>query len=335
MKNYPKMSDVYRIIAFLSTKTGGLNEFFNNLNGIDYHTRTYNHNTLSSVYNNVKLAFSDIIKYRKWQVFSMILDTAGFVSPRMLRARNNLNFLFALLILESEYKRHHEQYKDFNELMSLLRKWFAISVLTTRYLVGNKDELYKADFELIKQNGLAAFIRQIEESTLYEDFWTKTVVNELEVEYQASSLFTAYLAAQVRAGDRAFLSKDIKVSHLIKGSKRYGDMHHVYPKAYIKSMVKNPRHVNQVANIVIMQSEHNKQISKTSPEVYFRELLEQVAKGEKKYGDITDLNELKKNMEENCIPTDFLEGKTLDYYEFLDKRRTLMAKKIRDWYYSL
>ena len=53
------------------------------------------------------------------------------------------------------------------------------------------------------------------------------------------------------------------------------------------------------------------------------------------YGSITDMDDLKANLAENCIPVEFMEMDVFDYALFLDTRRTMMAQYIREFYKSL
>jgi hypothetical protein len=64
-------------------------------------------------------------------------------------------------------------------------------------------------------------------------------------------------------------------------------------------------------------------------------MLEQVAGGDLVYGGITDSDDLKRNLTENCIPSGFDKMDIRDYAAFLEKRRTLMAQYIRDYYKEL
>ncbi len=54
-----------------------------------------------------------------------------------------------------------------------------------------------------------------------------------------------------------------------------------------------------------------------------------------KYGGIRDSKALKSNMRANCIPESIFDMTVEDYDQFLEERRTLMARKIRDYYRSL
>ena len=57
--------------------------------------------------------------------------------------------------------------------------------------------------------------------------------------------------------------------------------------------------------------------------------------GKKKYGGITDLDELKENSRQHCIPDDVFNGLANDYNAFLEERRKLMAAKIRKYFNKL
>lgn len=54
-----------------------------------------------------------------------------------------------------------------------------------------------------------------------------------------------------------------------------------------------------------------------------------------KIGDIADRSVLEKNLESNCMPEGFDGMDAGDYEDFLQRRRVLMASKIREYYYSL
>ena len=85
----------------------------------------------------------------------------------------------------------------------------------------------------------------------------------------------------------------------------------------------------------MMQSEINIAVADKEPAVYFSELLEQCQTGEAKYGGITDKEALLENFAMHCIP-DGIEHMTIDDYDdFLQERRKLMARKMKNFYYSL
>lgn len=86
---------------------------------------------------------------------------------------------------------------------------------------------------------------------------------------------------------------------------------------------------------MLAQSEINIAIGDKAPEVYFEELAKQSDGGKKKYGGITKVEEMRANLRMSCIPDAFLDGNISTYDEFLDKRRKLMAQKIKTYFEAL
>ncbi|MGB4549000.1 MAG: hypothetical protein WBI10_08800, partial [Syntrophales bacterium] len=86
---------------------------------------------------------------------------------------------------------------------------------------------------------------------------------------------------------------------------------------------------------VLAQSEINIAIGNKEPKMYFSQILEQCSGGPKLYGNITDMNELRGNLQMNCIPADMEKMTVDDYPVFLAERRKLMAQKIKEYFVGL
>jgi hypothetical protein len=84
-----------------------------------------------------------------------------------------------------------------------------------------------------------------------------------------------------------------------------------------------------------MQTEINIKVGNKAPALYFAELAEQCNGGALKYGGITNLEELKANMAENDIPETIFQMSLEHYKDFLQERRLLMSRKIKQYYESL
>lgn len=140
------------------------------------------------------------------------------------------------------------------------------------------------------------------------------------------------MAAQVAGNEMSLLSNNITIRDLIEIS---GDVHHIFPKEYLKSNGYSKNLYNQDANYVYLDTQVNKSIGKQAPFEYFSEALKQCETKEITCGSITDINILKTNLATNCIPFEVCTMTHSDYELFLEKRRKLMAKKIKNYYYSL
>ena len=115
-----------------------------------------------------------------------------------------------------------------------------------------------------------------------------------------------------------------------------GDVHHIFPKQYLRNNGYNEKiQYNQIANFTYLDTQVNKDISDAAPNVYFTNAIKQCEEGNARYGNIADVNDLKTNMAENCIPEQIVDMDYSDYPDFLIARRKLMAAKIKDYYYSL
>ncbi|MEJ5274257.1 MAG: hypothetical protein WH035_09005, partial [Spirochaetota bacterium] len=164
---------------------------------------------------------------------------------------------------------------------------------------------------------------------LSDTYWTIGLPQNMDTSVASSPIFNVFLAAQVKMNDKGFLSKDITVKDLIELK---GDIHHIYPKNYLKKQNYSRGMYNQIANYVMAQSEINIAIGDKEPEKYFSELIKQCETKVAKYGAIIDIEQLRENLQANCIPLKLIEGETLNYEDFLKERRFLMANKIKEYF---
>ena len=172
----------------------------------------------------------------------------------------------------------------------------------------------------------------MEDAILSENFWNVQIPQDLENGSAINPTLQVYLAAQVYFNDLSLLSNSTTVRELIEIT---GDVHHVFPKAYLKKNGYEKAMYNQNANYAYLDTQVNKSIGDKSPDVYFKDAFGQCNTKEIQCGSITELEKLKDNLKANCIP-DGIENMNKDNYEeFLIQRRKLMALKIKEYYYSL
>ena len=176
------------------------------------------------------------------------------------------------------------------------------------------------------------YVESVIPNELPDSFWTGMLPQFMDTSSISSPYFKCFQAAQVKLGDRGFLSRDITVTDLLLNR---ADVHHIYPKQHLKKNGLTRGTYNQIANFVIAQSEINIAIGAKPPEHYFAEIVQQAGGGKLVYGGIGSDEEMRRNFSMNCIPDFMLEGTILDYQDFLDARRRLMALKMRDWFLSL
>jgi hypothetical protein len=113
------------------------------------------------------------------------------------------------------------------------------------------------------------------------------------------------------------------------------NIHHIFPREYLKTIGLKRGEYNQIANYVYTQSEINIKIGKKAPKKYFSEMQKQCNGGELTYGGICDMKTLEKNLAANAIPIEVFNMEHDEYENFLKLRRNLMKVKIKDFYYLL
>jgi hypothetical protein len=218
------------------------------------------------------------------------------------------------------------------DLERLVRRWYVMWVLRGRY-AGSPETAFDFDMRQIEARGLISYAETVIQAELEESFWTTLLPQAMETSSASSPYFLVYQAAQAKLHDRGFLSRDITVHDLLINR---SDVHHVYPRNYLKEEKKLPRtQYNQIANFVVAQSEINIAIGGKPPARYFGELAEQCSGGPKKYGGITELSEMRANLRMNCLPETMLDGEIPEFDVFLDQRRKLMAQRIRMYFEAL
>ncbi|MEA2088729.1 MAG: hypothetical protein U9O55_02740 [Patescibacteria group bacterium] len=206
-----------------------------------------------------------------------------------------------------------------------------MSLLTGRYS-GSPESKFDFDIKNISNKGVSGYLQSIEDAELSDIFWSVGLVSNLDRATVNSPYLNVFFASQVKNRDKGFLSTDITVDNMIS---HRGDIHHIFPKEYLKTKYKSRSDYNQIANFVYTQTEVNIRIGKKAPSEYFKEIIKQ-CNGEKlKYGGIMNMNDLKTNLEKHCIPEEIFNMNIDDYFEFLEMRRKLMAKKIERYYKSL
>jgi hypothetical protein len=107
------------------------------------------------------------------------------------------------------------------------------------------------------------------------------------------------------------------------------------PRQYLKDNGFERNQYNQEANYAYLDRPVNVSIGKQAPIDYFRVAREQCDTKVIKCGSITNIEELKRNLEANCVPEDVFNMDHTRYAEFLEKRRSMMAAKIKKYYESL
>ncbi len=321
----PDYNDLIRVAFTTQFNRGRLSDLVSLLSGRNFETRTYEDTIAEQSFATLKTGVNNFINETNFKRFLMILKSAGFISPKLIRSQNAINFAYIL------YLKLKELGVNSVAIESYVRRWLVYSILTGRYS-SSPESVFDFDIKQISQKPFDEYLKEKEEGELSDAFWNASLPQSLDTSVASSPYFHVFLASQVKANDRGFLSKDVLVGDLIS---LRGDIHHLFPKDYLKKNGLDRSQYNQIANYVYMQSEINIKVGNKPPKEYFEIVKTQMLDNNQQVSGLATEQQLLDNLKMNCVPTEIQQMSIDDYNDFLTLRRKLMATKIKEYYFAL
>lgn len=238
----PDYNDLIRVAFTKQFNRGRLSDLVSLLSGRNFETRTYEDSIAEASFATLKTGVNNFINETNFKRFLMIIKSAGFISPKLIRSQNAINFAYIV------YLKLKELGVNSVVIESYVRRWLVYSILTGRYS-GSPESAFDFDIKQISQKPFDEYLKEKEEGELSDAFWNASLPQSLDTSVASSPYFHVFLASQVKANDRGFLSKDVLVSDLIS---LRGDIHHLFPKDYLKNNGLDRSKYNQIANYVYM-----------------------------------------------------------------------------------
>lgn len=320
----PGCDDVIRVAFMHVFKRARLAELVQLLSGRDFETREYKEDIAAHTFEGMYKGVENFVNEYNFKQFMQTIRGAGFISPKMITSNMALDFAYALFLMLQESDVPVADRKR------IVQKWYVLSILTQRYSA-SPESAFAKDLKVISEVGIPQALKNIEDATLSDNFWNVALVQNLSYASSLNPTYLTYLAAQVRKVETSLLS-NTPVSELINFG---GDVHHIFPKKYLMEHGFDRTQYNQTANYAYLDTPVNISIGKKAPKDYFSLALHQCGGEQAKCGSIMNEEDLRANLAINCIPEDVFDMDYTRYAEFLDKRRALMAAKIRKYYEGL
>ena len=320
----PGCDDVIRVAFMHVFKRARLAELVQLLSGRDFETREYKEDIAAHTFEGMYKGVENFVNEYNFKQFMQTIRGAGFISPKMITSNMALDFAYALFLMLQESDVPVADRKR------IVQKWYVLSILTQRYSA-SPESAFAKDLKVISEVGIPQALKNIEDATLSDNFWNVALVQNLSYASSLNPTYLTYLAAQVRKVESSLLS-NTPVSELINFG---GDVHHIFPKKYLMEYGFDRTQYNQTANYAYLDTPVNISIGKKAPKDYFSLALQQCGGEQAKCGSIMNEEDLRANLAINCIPEDIFDMDHTRYTEFLEKRRALMAAKIRKYYDGL
>ena len=316
----PKPDQLLRVSVGCAFKRARLHHVYSLLRGKDLNTEKFSNDKRVEQFDLLKAAQKKVLNIQYWHEFLNCLKLAGFRSDKMISSQNNTLFAYILyLIGRTEYNI------DEFRLRSIIAKWFFMAGVTGRF-TGSPETAMEFDLARFRDvsdgNSFIGILENICKVTLTDDFWSVTLPNDLATSSPQSPSLYAYMASLVLL-DAKGLYSNIKITELLdpatNANRKLIERHHLFPKGYLKTInLTSTRDTNQIANYAYVEYKDNLKISDQHPRDYTKELKERFT-----------IEEISKMNHWHALPSNW---ESMEYKDFLEKRRELMAAIIKEGY---
>ena len=305
-----------KMMVVTSSRLAAVRYAYMLLRGKNLETGKYSDETRTQNLNIFKDALEEVMNLNNWHAFLNCVSSAGYVSNKIIASSNAVVFSYVLyLIGKLEYK------VDSVRLNQIISKWFFMSAITYFYTGSTESEVERQFADLRNVHTADEFIDYLERSIasrFTDDYFKLTLPNELNTSSAISPAWYGYIASQIVLNNPMLFSTSGLAKYLLpgaSGTKNAVDKHHIFPKNYLTQIgYTTDRDRNQAANFTYLDYVTNIDISDDAPALYIERYKEKLGE------------EYKTHCDNHALPENF---ETMDYMEFLSKRRILMAQIIK------
>ena len=201
----PSYTDVLRVAFTYKFKRGKLADLVSLLSGRDFETREYREDIVQESFEKLYEGVKQFVNQSNFERYIMILKSAGIIDESLIRSQNVLNFGYILYLLL------RERNTDPAKIETLVRRWVVMSILTQRY-TSSPESMFDYDIRKLNEaESIEEYIKNEEQRQLHETFWNNILVDKFNTSVTSSPFWKTFLIAQIKLGDRGFLSQGIKV----------------------------------------------------------------------------------------------------------------------------
>lgn len=294
------------------------------LRGKDLDKRTTSEETRIANMTTFRDAILRATNINDWHSYLNLFNEAGYISKDLLASKQVVIFSY-ILYLRGKYEYKIPQLM----LRRCIIRWIFMASITQFYTEKAMETTVERQFaDLRNITDGQDFIKYLDETVkkkMTNDYFTVTLPTSMETSSAQSPIWYGYIAALNVLGTPMLFSNSPLSKYWLPGAngkKKAIDRHHIFPKEYLRRIgITEDRDRNQIANFTYIDYTTNIEIKDRAPEDYVVEYRNRM--GEEAF---------KKACVENALPEGF---EHMEYAEFLQQRRTLMAGIIRKAYGKL
>ncbi len=320
----PSPDQMLRASVGLAFRRGRLKYVYSILRGKDLETGEFSPDRRDTQFERLQSAHDATLDLTNWHEYLKCLRQAGFRSGRMVSSETALVYVYVLWLLGR---------RDFNvdlvRLRGVISRWWFMAHAIGRY-TGSSESQIEADLNRIRElpegdpDAFCEALDRIVSDTFTTDYWEITLPNRLDTSSPKSPPLSAYWAA-LNILDADMLFSELEVSSMLDPvvtPAKDMERHHLFPRAYLDRIgVTERARVNAIANMAFVDWSDNLAISDDPPSEYWPKMTADM-----------DAERLKRQIRWHALPVGW---EQLDYDEFCEKRRTLIAGVVKDGFQRL
>ena len=268
-------------------------------------------------------ALDRIINLNDWHTFINLFSEAGYLGKDQVRSNYVVVYSYVFYLM-GKY--------EYNVSPLVLRqaviRWIFMSTITSFYSNSPESTVERQMADLRDVHNADEFISYLDEQVrqrMSDSYFSMDLVKDLVTSSASSPIWFGYIASINVLGTTMLFSNTPQSKYWlvgVDGDKKSIDKHHIFPKHYLEEIgIENDRDRNQLANFTYLDYNTNIDISDDAPALY-------IERYKAKFGE----EEFAKHLANNAIPMGF---ENMDYFEFLEARRKLMAGIIKKAYQKL
>jgi len=268
-------------------------------------------------------AIDRVLDLTSWHEYIKALMSAGFRRSNEISSENNVVLVYALYLIGRNYGISH------SDLRTTIARYFFMSSLTGRYTGSFETQITQDVQAFIRATDGIDYLARLREAISTEltpDYWTIRLPQILATAAARGPGLFAYTASLCLLNARvppfvdgdpnqerksSLLLRDL-FDPIVHPKKIPVERHHLFPRAYLeREGITDMRSINQIANLSYVEWPENIDISDTAPSSYWPRYADQFST---------------EDLFHHALPEHWAQ---MDYEQFLQERRKLMAEVIR------
>ncbi|RNL73092.1 DUF262 domain-containing protein [Streptomyces sp. I6] len=320
----PSPDQLLRVAVAVAFRRARLQHVYSVLRGKDLETGKVTPERRQKQFDLLAQAQTKVLDLTSWHEFFQCVTAAGFLGRKMITSDNALLYSYTVWLIG-----RHDFGLTVDELRPVIGRWFFMAHTTGRYSNSPESQM---EFDLGRIGSLPpgdgrAFTAELDRiiaANFTGDYWDISLPNRLDTSSSRSPVLFAYQAA-LNILDAEMLFGDRRIRDLMDPSVQPAktvDRSNLFHRKVLAGLgITDRRQVNAIANMAYVTWPAAEQSTTDAPHEYWPRVT-----------DAMDPQVLERQVRWHALPVGWAQ---LDYAAFLERRRQLIAKVVREAFETL